>query len=571
MPPILLSPVSIAYAVLRLDQKQSYCFFRNRSPVPTLAAPSPNSNDNPEVHLHQSKAEMPAYGHLNSGTPDVSLLIPVSCGSCELVCLMHPTHRSLDMPSTEKFDTHRKALTVNLDASAFGSFAEIGAGQEVARWFLVVGGASGTVAKSISAYDKEVSDSLYGTGSRYVSRERLEAMLETEWTQLLGQLDKTRGPDTRFFSFVDTVSARNYAGTNEAHGWVGLRFQSRPGGEPSDILLHINMRDSSNILQQEAIGILGVNLIYAAFYQLQTKESFFEGLAQDVVRERIEIDCVDFRGPAFASWDRPTLLAYLVHAGLAEAVCFSPSAAGLPPNEFLHKKAVVLAPGYFGHVDPVHAQTHTQMLAAGIQELRRELGEANSTPIGCFCLSAAPIAPHESAPEISDLLTRINALLAQGSDVLLFRERELYNMTAFVNRYTKAPLRFIAGLSLLVRAFDDPYFNLEGRLLEALARLLAQNVRIYAYPMSAIDLQEAIKVFSAIDLEWTETNGCVSAEQLRFTPPLRHLYAYLLASNFLVPMRVPANSLDRIHARDNAHPSPPTRWEQPGFSEVSGA
>jgi hypothetical protein len=195
---------------------------------------------------------------------------------------------------------------------------------------------------------------------------------------LLGQLDKTRGKDRRFFSFVDTVSPRNYAGTNDAHGWLGLRFQSRPGGEPSEILLHIKMRDSSNVLQQEAIGMLGVNLLYAAFCQFQTKESFFEGLAQDVVRERIEIDCVDFRGPAFASWDRPTLLAYLVHAGLAEAVCFSPSGEALPPNELLHNKAVVLAPGYFGHVDPVHAQIHTQMLDAGIQELRLELGESAS-------------------------------------------------------------------------------------------------------------------------------------------------------------------------------------------------
>jgi hypothetical protein len=152
-------------------------------------------------------------------------------------------------------------------------------------------------------------------------------------------------------------------------------------------------------------------------------------------------------------------------------------------------------------------------------------------------LSAAPIAPEESAPEVSDPLRRINVLLGQGGNVLLFRERELYNMTAFVNRYTKAPLRFIAGLSLMVRAFDDPYFNLEGRLLEALARLLAQNVRIYAYPMAAVDLREAVKNFSVMDLEWTETNDSVSAEQLRFKPPLNHLYAYLLASNFLVPMR----------------------------------
>src|ERR1700752_4576774 len=155
------------------------------------------------------------------------------------------------MADTEKPDTHHKALTLNLDPSTFGSFAEIGAGQEVARWFLVVGGASSTVAKTISAYDKEVSDDLYGSGSRYVSRQRLEAMLEHEWSELLAQLGKTRGPQTRFFSFVDTVSARNFAGTNEPHGWVGLRLQLRPGGPPNDILLHINLRDASTLPQQE--------------------------------------------------------------------------------------------------------------------------------------------------------------------------------------------------------------------------------------------------------------------------------------------------------------------------------
>ena len=255
-----------------------------------------------------------------------------------------------------------------------------------------MGGASGTVAKTISAYDKEVSDDLYGSGSRYVSRQRLEAMLENEWAQLLNQLAKSRGSQTRFFSFVDTVSARNYAGTNDPHGWIGFRFQLQPGGPPNDILLHINMRDSSNVLQQEAIGILGVNLIYAAFYQLATKESFFAGLAE-VVKERIEIDFVDFRGPAFAGWDRPTLLAYLVHAGLAEAVFYSSTGSAVPLNEVLYKKAVVLAPGYFGHVDPAHGRIHTQMLAAALEELRRELGETSSEAMGTFCLSAAPLTP----------------------------------------------------------------------------------------------------------------------------------------------------------------------------------
>jgi hypothetical protein len=443
------------------------------------------------------------------------------------------------MLSAEKIDTHRKALTLNLDPSTFGSFAEIGAGQEVARWFLIVGGASGTVAKTISAYDKEVSDDLYGSGSRYVSRQRLEVMLENEWTQLLTQLERTRGSQTRFFSFVDTVSARNYAGTNDPHGWIGLRFQSQPGGSPNDILLHINMLDPSNVLQQEAIGILGVNLIYAAFYQLVTQESFFAGLAQDIVKQRIEIDFVDFRGPAFASWDRLTLMTYLAQAGLAEAVFFSSTSVTVPPTEVLYKKAVVLAPGYFGHVDPAHGQIHAQMLTAALQELRKELGETSSAPIGVFCLSAGPLRPGESAPEIPDLLRRIGALVAHGGNVLLFRQRELYAMTALVNRYTKAPVRFVAGLSLLIRALDDPYFNLEGRRLEALSRLFAQNVRIYAYPMTSADLQESIKSVSATGLEWSETNGWVSAEQLRVAPPLGHLYAYLLASTFLVPMQIP--------------------------------
>jgi hypothetical protein len=446
------------------------------------------------------------------------------------------------MPSTQKLDTHHKALTINLDASSFGSFAEIGAGQEVVRWFLLVGGASGTVAKSISAYDKEVSDDLYGSGSRYVSKQRLEAMLDNEWNQLLTQLNKTRGAQTRFFCFVDTVSARNFAGTNDSHGWIGLRFQLQPGGPPNDILLHINMRDPSNALQQEAIGILGVNLIYAAFYEVQIKESFLEGLAQDVVPERIEIDYVDLHGPAFESWDRRALLVQLVRAGLAEAVFFPTKGPTVPPTEVLYKKAIVLAPGYFGHTDPVHSHVHLRLLDSAIQELQGDLSETKSAPAGFFCLTAAPLTPEEPTPEIPDMLRRIDSLLAAGGDVLLFRKPELYHMTALVNRHTQAPVRFAGGLSLVIRAFEDIYGNLEGKLLEALARLFAQNVRIYVYPMTATDLREWLKSTSINSWEWSETNGWVSASELRRAPPLGHLFAYLLASNFLVPMRLPMDA-----------------------------
>jgi hypothetical protein len=444
------------------------------------------------------------------------------------------------MPSTEKLDTHHKALTLNLDASVFGSFAEIGAGQEVSHWFFVVGGASATVAKTICAYDKEVSDDLYGSGSRYVSRQRLEAMLDKEWADLLAQLSDTRGAHTRFFSFVNTVSARNFAGTNDANGWVGLRFQMQPGGPANDVLLHINMRDPSNVLQQEAIGILGVNLIYTAFYELQTEESFLAGLAEDVVKERIEIDYMDFRGPAFERWDHHSLMARLVSGGFAEAAFFPAKGPTVPPTEALYKKAVVLAPGYFGHGDPSHSQVHMRLLAAAIQELQKELGETKAAPAGFFCLTAAPFTREELAPEIPDLLRRIDALLAAGGDVLLFRQGELYQMKTLVSRYTQAPVRFVVGLSLMIQAFEGIYGNLEGRLLEALARLFAQNVRIYAYPMSSAELREKLKGLPASNWEWSETNGMVSATQVRRAPPLGHLFAYLLASNFLVPMQVPA-------------------------------
>jgi hypothetical protein len=439
------------------------------------------------------------------------------------------------MSTTEKLDTHEKALTLNLDPSIFGSFAEIGAGQEVARWFLVVGAASGTVAKSISAYDKEVSDDLYGSGSRYVSRQRLDAMLDREWTQLLDQLDKARGSQTRFFCFVDTVSARNYAGTNEAHGWVGLRFQREARSQPNDILLHINLQDPTNLLQQEAIGILGVNLIYAAFYQLQTKECFLESVAKDV-ENRVEIDYVDLRGPVFESWHRRALLAHLVRAGFAKAICFPSSSAPVPPTEVLHKKAVVLAPGYFVHTDPAHAEIHIRMLASAIQKLQGELGEAKPAPAGFFCLTLAPPNAKDAFPEIPDVLQRIDALCAHGGDVLLVRERELYTMTDFVNRYTKEPVRFVVGLSLLIRAFEDHYSKLDGSFLAALSHLFAQNVRIYAYPMTAVNLRESIQGFSTLDWGLSETNGWVSTHQLHPAAPLGYLYAYLLASNFLVPI-----------------------------------
>jgi hypothetical protein len=448
------------------------------------------------------------------------------------------------MVPAENLTTHQKALHINLDPTSYGSFAEIGAGQEVARWFLVVGGASGTVAKSISAYDKEVSDDLYGAGARYVSKERLEAMLNSEWSQLLKQLNQSRGSNTRFFAFVDTISARNYAGTNQPEGWVGLRFQLQPGGTANEIILHINMRDDSNPLQQEAIGILGVNLIDAVFYRLEQKDAFLANVAHGI-EGRIEIDYIEVSGPAFASWDQRAMLIELVRGGLAEAVCFLSGRPPAPPCEVLHKKAAVLAPGTFEHVNSAHAAIHQEMLASGVQQLRGELEQEqeSSAPSGFFCMSAMPLNEGDPPTGIPELLQRVDALHTRGGDVLLFRDREMYYMTDLVNRYTKEHVRFVVGLSLVIRVWEHRYKQLPGGFLEALSRLLAQNVRIYAHPMSSGDLEQAIQSISVTGWQWTETNGWVSASQLQPPLPLRHLYDYVLASNFLVPLQIPVSAM----------------------------
>src|SRR6516165_943005 len=195
--------------------------------------------------------------------------------------------------------THQKALEINLDPTQYGTFAEIGAGQEVARWFFRVGGAAGTIAKSISAYDMTVSDAIYGAAGRYVSRQRMETMLDYEYRLMTERLAPGRGETTRFFVFADTVAAKSYTRKDNWHGWMGIRFQTQPGSEPSQILLHVSLMDREATLQQEATGILGVNLIHGALYQAEPV-ALVQSLLDNLSTERIEIDLIEFSGPAFA-------------------------------------------------------------------------------------------------------------------------------------------------------------------------------------------------------------------------------------------------------------------------------
>ena len=439
----------------------------------------------------------------------------------------------MSMPTHEKHDTYQKALALNLDTTVFGSFAEIGAGQEVARWFLRVGGASGTVAKTISAYDKQVSDHLYGAGTRYVSKSRLQAMLESEWEQLISQLHASRGADTKLFSFVDTVSARNYLGTNDCHGWVGLRFMREPGGAANNVILHVNLRDPSNVQQQEAVGILGVNLVYAAYTALGSAEEFRASLSEELGLYRVEIDQLELSGPSFEFWDRQEIHAFLVAGGYAEAVVFPADNQLVPPNELLYRRAVVLAPGGFDNV----GHLHRNLIQDTLQQLPEEELNESKGVIGLFCLPVGGMSAEGNGVHIKEIVEHVKTLQELGFGVMIFRAKELYKMGAYANRYTESRINFVIGLTVLVRVLEDRYKDLAGTLLEGVARLFARNVRLSVYPAAAEEVRRRVKTGGLSGWRWKEIDGMVSAENLHPSGPLNSLYEYLLSSEFIIPVK----------------------------------
>jgi hypothetical protein len=248
---------------------------------------------------------------------------------------------------TKHLTTTQKARTINLDLPIYGTLAEIGAGQEVAREFFHAGGASGTIAKSISAYDMVFSDAIYGKAPRYVSRERLNLMLDHEYQLLIERLSSTRGDHTTFFVFADTVATSNCKGANEAHGWIGIRFQSEPNGASSDIVLHVHMWDKDSVLQQQALGVVGVNLLYAAFYYRSDPKKLIESLQDTLGTDRIEVDMLNLSGSSFKNIDNRLMSLHLVQFGLTNAVMFGQQCEVLQPSEVLHKKAILVERGSF--------------------------------------------------------------------------------------------------------------------------------------------------------------------------------------------------------------------------------
>jgi hypothetical protein len=428
-------------------------------------------------------------------------------------------------------DIHAKALAINLEDSYYGTFAEIGAGQEVARWFLSVGAASGTVAQAISAYDKMVSDDTYGAGTRYVSRERVLAMLDHEYQLLLARLAKVRGANTRFFVFADTVATRNYQGTNEQHGWLGVRFQADPQDQSSQILLHINLGDPTAQLQQQAIGTLGVNLIYAAFHQRSSSGSFLAGLFDDLSIERLEIDVLELTGPVFAGADARLWCLDLLCKGMCRALVFDTNSQVVEPSTPLHKRPLIVQRTLSGHPGPSVAEAFQlakqRFLAEGIP--------FDHDPLPMLEVNTASLegAATKDSVELLALVEQLTPL----STVVVTDYQEGYQVLNYLRRYTPAPIRVVLWISMFLQLLEERLYSSQpGAILESFGRLLFTDVTIYVAPMRKEALLAALGSLPEGLLQEPSDRDLLSLDDLLPKSPLDHLFGYLRASGRIVPL-----------------------------------
>jgi hypothetical protein len=376
-------------------------------------------------------------------------------------------------------DTLQKALQINLDPRWYGTVAEIGAGQEVARWFFRAGGAAGTVAKTMSAYDMAVSDAVYGKSDRYVSKGRLQAMLDHEFELNQERLGDPRGDDTAFFAFADTVVARSYRGGNECHGWMGVKFQSHPRDEPSQIVLHVRMLDDEAAQQQEALGVVGVNLLYGAFFQHHEPDRVVEGLLDQLTTGRIEIDMIEMRGIEFRAVDNRVLALKLVQLGLSGAAMFAPDRQVLQPSEVLRKKAILVERGSFR--PPTHVNIH--MLEAAREKFEDDPGVAGRDVLALTELTMANLRA-EGEVSRKDFLARADLLSACGLSVLVSDFLAYHRLAAYLAWRTDAPIGMVMGVpSLLTLFHEETHADLPGGILESFGRLLKNDLKLYVYPM----------------------------------------------------------------------------------------
>ncbi len=407
----------------------------------------------------------------------------------------------------------KKAFELNLEPRIYGAFAEIGAGQEVVRRFFSVGGAAGTVAKSISAYDMAFSDAIYGAGGRYVSRDRLGNMLTHEFDLLVERLDQKIGNERTFFAFADTVAARSFRGDEESHGWMGVRFQSTPRGPTHDIVIRVRMLDEHNLQQQEALGMVGVNLIHGAFHLAGNPEQLIGSLLDDVADGRIEVDMIQFCGPDYDGVDNRIMALQLVSQGLTKAALFRADGGVINPADVFYKKPILVERGSFR---PVTLVTNDMLDCGRTMFLREELD--GEEPVILMEITMKNLLS-KGELDLRDFLDRVDMLGTIGRTVLISNYGEYYRLVNYLTRYTDRRIGLPLGVPDLVHIFDEKYYqHLEGGILEGLGRFFKKGVKLYVYPFLSAE------------------GELVTANNFRAAPNITHLYAHLLESGFIEPM-----------------------------------
>ncbi len=400
------------------------------------------------------------------------------------------------MDELRKLSTKERALKMNLDGNIYGSFAEIGAGQEVAANFFKVGGASGTIAKTMSAYDMDFSDAIYGKHDRYVCEPRLKTMLDQEYGLLEERLPK-RVPHTRFFAFANTVEALNYEKTNKPHGWVGCKFQLRPESEPNRCVIHVKMHDNDGIHQQEALGIVGVNLLYACMY-LRDPEVFLNALTDDLSVGRIEIDMFRLVGRDFDHVDNRLMSLKLVKNGLTRAAIFGPDGSVHQPSEMLYKKNILMLRGRFRPVTHVNVD----MLLAARRHFKEEEDVEKERIVVLSELTLTDLSSDGEVDE-QDFLSRVDIICSLGQNVMISNYPEYYKLIEYLSKYTRGyKIGIILGIYNLTRVLDEKYYtNVKGGLLEAYGHIFGGNTKLYVYPSKRAGED---KLYTMNDLELPE-------------------------------------------------------------------
>lgn len=400
----------------------------------------------------------------------------------------------------------QKALKINLNENIYGTFAEIGAGQETVRQFFRVGGASGTIAKSVSAYDKDFSDAIYGIedDKRYVTQNRLKKMLVQETNLIEKRIVRVDHPNKMFFCYANTVATIDFAKKFKGHGWVGVRFQIDPNDDYNEIVLHLRFKENIARQQQETLGILGTNLIYSAFYKYHTPKKIIQYLYDNLEEGQLEIDTINFSGPVFKNVDNRLMSLELVKNGLTEAVMFGPDGNNLLPAAVLYKKNILALRGRFRPVTKVNEDMYVQSLKLFLQEKKVE---KNNT-IVIFEITLADLE-NKGAIDERDFMDRARLLASLGETVLISNYKEYYRLVEYFAMYTTKKIGLCMGVNNLIEVFDPKYYiKLSGGILEAFGKLFFKKLKIYLYPVIS------------------EDGEIITSENLKVHPRIKELYKF---------------------------------------------